>query len=111
MNKFIKYVLGLDKITMYIIQIAFTIMMLFVNYITTRKFESGYQFILSFISIIPIDILMILLMIRIQIEIETTSKQSLYLIQFFANSMIFIFVIAPVLYLWSMCDVIMHLKW
>jgi hypothetical protein len=111
MNKLIKCVLGLDKKTMYIIQLAFTIIMLFVNYITTRKFEIGYQFSLSFISIIPIDILMILLMIRIQKEVENTSTRSIYLIKFFANLMILVFVIAPFLYLWSMSDVIKHLKW
>lgn len=111
MNKIIKYILEVDKRSLYLVQIIFTIIMLLVNYLTPLKFETGTEFFISFISILPVDMLMIFLMIRIVHELEPPSKQPVILIQYLAYFMIILFVLAPFLYLWGMQTVISNLKW
>ncbi len=111
MKKIIKYILELDKKSLYLVQIIFTIIMFIVNYLTPLKFEYGIEFIISFISIVPVDLLMIFLMIRIVNELEAPSKQPVILIQYLAYIMIILFTIAPILYLWGMRTVISNLKW
>lgn len=111
MNKIIKYILEVDKRSLYLVQIIFTIIMLLVNYLTPLKFETGTEFFISFISILPVDMLMIFLMIRIVHELELPSKQPVILIQYLAYFMIILFVLAPFLYLWGMQTVISNLKW
>lgn len=111
MNKIIKYILEVDKRSLYLVQIIFTIIMLLVNYLTPLKFETGTAFIISFISIIPVDMLMIFLMLRIIHELEPPLRRPKVLILFLAYSMIFLFVLAPFLYLWGMQTVISNLKW
>lgn len=111
MKKIIKYILEVDKKLLYLVQIIFTIIMFLVNYLTPLKFENGTEFIISFISIVPVVMLMIFLMIRIVNELEAPSKQPTILIQYLAYFMIILFVLAPFIYLWGMRTVISNLKW
>jgi len=112
MKKIIKYILEVDKKSLYLVQIIFTIIMFLVNYLTPLKFENGTEFIISFISIVPVDLLMIFLMIRIVNELETPFlRQPAILIQYLAYFMIILFVLAPFIYLWGMRTVLSNLKW
>lgn len=111
MKKIIKYILEVDKKSLYLVQIIFTIIMFLVNYLTPLKFENGTEFIISFISIVPVDMLMVFLMIRIVNELQAPSILPAILIQYLAYFMIILFLLAPFFYLWGMRTVISNLKW
>jgi hypothetical protein len=99
-----------------------------INLLTKQKLENGYEFFLSFLSIL-LNISSLILFMHVQnaqvekkpkvpfrffssnfIE-QRKSKDPFYLMRYLGYLLLTIFAIAPFIYLWSMQDVIMHLNW
>ena len=80
------------------------------NY-TKDKFKDGYQFLLSFSSILPIIFIFLKFQSLFLFDIKRYPTQLNNSLKYVVYAMILIFASAPFLYLWSMRDVISHLKW
>ncbi len=80
------------------------------NY-TKDKFKDGYQFLLSFSSILPIIFIFLKFQGLFLFDIKRNPTQLNNSLKYVVYVMILIFASAPFLYLWSMRDVISHLKW
>ena len=80
------------------------------NY-TKDKFKDGYQFLLSFFSILPIIFIFLKFQSLFLFDIKRNPTQLNNSLKYVVYVMILIFASAPFLYLWSMRDVISHLKW
>ena len=109
--------------------VSFT--MAFSSYVhlqTKEKLENGYEFFLSFFSIILNIYSCIFLMLVFFAQEEKKpkipfrffssnfieqrkSKDPFYLMRYLGYLLLTIFAIAPFIYLWSMQDVIMQLNW
>lgn len=96
---------------MYSLQLLFTSIMLVVHFYTKQKFINGYQFFISFLSILPVAIFMVATLFRSVFELDGPPRNPLYLMKYPTYVMIMIFAFAPFLYLWSMRDVVSQLKW
>lgn len=95
-----------------ILLITFTIMLsLFINYNTKEKLENGYQFFLSFFSILLNVLSFIFFMLVLIAQEERKDKDPFHLFRYVTFTFLFILLMGPFLYLWSMRDIIMHLKW
>lgn len=82
-----------------------------ININTKEKLDNGYQFFLSFFGIYLNVLSFIFLMLVINAQEEPQGKNPFYLFKYVTYVFLFILFIAPFLYLWSMGDVIMQLKW
>lgn len=111
MNKIKNYILGIDKKKLYLIQVLFILIMIATNYTTKQKFESGYQFFISFLSIVIVDLFIVVTTCRTIFELEGPPKNPFHLMKYPAYVMVVIFSLAPLLYLWSMRELITQLKW
>ncbi len=111
MKLFKNYIINLDKKKLNLFQLLFTTIMIAIHFSTKQKFESGYQFFISFLSILPVAIFMVVTLIRSVFELDGPPRNPFYLMKYPTYFMIMIFASAPFLYLWSMRDVISHLKW
>ena len=100
----------LTKKVMYFMAFALIIMSVTSGY-TKDKFKDGYQFFLSFFSILPVYILGVVFMLRLVCQLKGPPRSPFYLLKFSFYIMILILSSAPFLYLWGMRDVISHLKW
>jgi hypothetical protein len=95
---------------------------------TKQKLENGYEFFLSFLSIFLNISCLILFMLVQNAQVEKKpkepfrffssnfielrkSKDPFYLMRYISYIFLFLFAIAPFIYLWSMQDVIMQLNW
>lgn len=100
----------------------------FTNLLTKEKLENGYEFFLSFILILfkIYSCIFFMLVFFAQEEQkpkapfrffssnfveQRKSKDPFYLMRYLAYLFLFLFAIAPFIYLWSMQDVIMQLNW
>ena len=100
----------------------------YINLLTKEKLENGYEFFLSFLSIFLNISCLILFMLVQNAQVEKKpkepfrffssnfielrkSKDPFYLMRYISYLFLFLFAIAPFIYLWSMQDVIMHLNW
>jgi len=111
----------MEKIQMYfknierrklILLITFTMLLsLLINYNTKEKLENGYQFFLSFFSILLNVFSFIFFMLVLIAQEERKDKDPYYLFRYVTFTFLFILLIGPFLYLWSMREVILHLKW
>jgi hypothetical protein len=111
----------MEKIQMYfknierrklILLITFTMLLfLLINYNTKEKLESGYQFFLSFFSILLNVLTFIFFMLVLIAQEERRKSDPFYLFKYVTFTFFFILLIGPFLYLWSMREVILHLKW
>ena len=100
----------LTKKDMYFMAFALIIMSVTSGY-TKDKFKDGYQFFLSFLSILPIYIFLLRTQSLILLDIKRNPTQLNNSLKYVVYAMILIFGSAPFLYLWGMRDVISHLKW
>ena len=92
--------------------VAFTLILsVVINMNTHNKLENGYQFFLSFFVIYLNLLSFIFLMLVINAQEEPKVKNPFYLFKYVTYLFLIILFIAPLLYLWSMCDVILKLKW
>ena len=80
------------------------------NY-TKDKLKDGYQFLLSFSSILPIIFIFLKFQSLFLFDIKRNPTQLNNSLKYVVYAMILIFASAPFLSLWSMRDVISHLKW
>ena len=99
-----------------------------INLLTKQKLENGYEFFLSFLSILLNISSLILFMVVQNAQVEKKpkvpfrffstnfveqrkSKDPFYLMRYLGYLFLFLLAIAPFIYLWSMQDVIIHLNW
>ena len=99
-----------------------------INLLTKQKLENGYEFFLSFLSILLNISSLILFMVVQNAQVEKKpkvpfrffstnfveqrkSKDPFYLMRYLGYLLLTLLAIAPFIYLWSMQDVIMHLNW
>ena len=99
-----------------------------INLLTKQKLENGYEFFLSFLSILLNISSLILFMVVQNAQVEKKpkvpfrffstnfveqrkSKDPFYLMRYLGYLFLFLLAIAPFIYLGSMQDVIMHLNW
>ncbi len=111
MRQIKNYIINADKKKINYLQLLFTSIMLVVHFYTKQKFENGYQFFISFLSILPVAFFMVTTLFRSVFELEGPPRNPFYLMKYPAYIMIMIFAFAPFLYLWCMWDVILNLKW
>ena len=78
---------------------------------TKQKLENGYEFFLSFLSVLLNASTFIFFMLVVISQEERKPKDPFYLMRYISYLFLFLFAIAPFIYLWSMQDVIMHLNW
>ena len=100
----------LTKKVMYFMAFALIIMSVTSGY-TKDKFKDGYQFFLSFLSILPLFILMLRFINFALLDIKHNPTQLKNRMKYVCYTLILIVCSAPFLYLWAMRDVISHLKW
>ena len=99
-----------------------------INLLTKQKLENGYEFFLSFLSILLNISSLILFMLVQNAQVEKKpkepfrffssnfielrkSKDPFYLMRYLGYLFLCLLVMFPFIYLWSMQDVIMHLNW
>ena len=99
-----------SKKELYFTACALFIMTVTHNY-TKDKFKDGYQFLLSFCSIMPTIFIILKMQSLILLDIKRNPTQLNNSLKYVIYAMILIFGSAPFLYLWGMRDVISHLKW
>jgi hypothetical protein len=96
-------------------ELYFTACSLFIMIVTQKytkeKFEDGYQFLLSFFSILPSIFVFFKVQSLILLDIKLNPTQLNNSLKYVVYVMILLFACVPFLYLWSMRDVISHLKW
>ena len=100
----------------------------FVHLQTKEKLENGYEFFLSFLSILLNISSLILFMVVQNAQVEKKPKvpfrffssnfieqrksnDPFYLMRYLGYLFLCLLVMFPFIYLWSMQDVIMHLNW
>ena len=99
-----------------------------INLLTKQKLENGYEFFLSFLSILLNISSLILFMVVQNAQVEKKPKvpfrffssnfieqrksnDPFYLMRYLGYLFLCLLVMFPFIYLWSMQDVIMHLNW
>ena len=83
----------------------------FIHLQTKQKLENGYEFFLSFFSVLLNASAFIFYMLVVISQEERKPKDPFYLFRYVSYVFLFLLAIAPFIYLWSMQDVIMHLNW
>ncbi len=111
MNKFKNYITNLDKKKLFLIQGFLLIIMSMSHFITEDKLTNGYQFLIFFFSLLPLDIILVINMLGAIYELEGPPRHPLHLVKYPAYFMIFIFASTPFMIIWFLRDVISHLKW
>ena len=99
-----------SKKELYFTACALFIMTVTHNY-TKEKFKDGYQFLLSFFSILPTIYIILKIQSLILLDIKRNPTQLNNSLKYVIYALILIFGSAPFLYLWGMRDVIRNLKW
>ena len=92
--------------------VSFT--MAFSSYVhlqTKEKLENGYEFFLSFLSVLLNASTFIFFMLVVISQEERKPKDPFYLFRYVSYLFLLLLAIAPFIYLWSMQDVIMQLNW
>ena len=99
-----------------------------INLLTKQKLENGYEFFLSFLSILLNISSLILFMVVQNAQVEKKPKvpfrffssnfieqrksnDPFYLMRYLGYLFLCLLVMFPFIYLWSMQDVIIHLNW
>ena len=82
-----------------------------INLLTKQKLENGYEFFLSFLSVLLNASTFIFFMLVVISQEERKPKDPFYLFRYVSYLFLLLLAIAPFIYLWSMQDVIMHLNW
>ena len=100
----------LTKKVMYFMAFALIIMSVTSGY-TKDKFKDGYQFFLSFFSILPIIMLGTVTMLRSVYQLEGPPRSPFHLLKYSYYFIMLFISCAPFLLLWQMRDVISQLKW
>jgi hypothetical protein len=100
----------LTKKDMYFLAFALIIMSVTSGY-TKDKFKDGYQFFLSFLSILLIYIFYLRTQCLILLNFKRNPTQLNNSLKYVVYAMILISGSAPFLYLWGMRHVISQLKW
>lgn len=98
------------KIYLYLFGLAMPLMIL-VNQFSKQKNQNGYQFVFSFLSILPMIILFDIIMLNSIKEDAKNPSNPFYLMKYVVYFFLFLISVGPLLYLWSMRDVISQLKW
>ena len=83
----------------------------YINLLTKEKLENGYEFFLSFLSVLLNASTFIFFMLVVISQEERKPKDPFYLFRYVSYLFLLLLAIAPFIYLWSMQDVIMHLNW
>ncbi len=88
-------------------------MISWMNAYSFRKhmYDSGYFFVFFYFLILPLFIYFIIFMLRLVYQLEGPPRSPFHLLKYSFYFMILIVSSTPFLYLWSMRDVISHLKW
>lgn len=89
----------------------FLIISFFTNKLTVDKFVDGPQFVLSFLSILPIVYINISVLYFVLQSLLRNPNRLNVSLKYLYYVLIIIFSFAPFLYLWGMSDVIKGLKW
>jgi hypothetical protein len=111
MNKIQMQLKNVDRRKLIVILTFTIILSLLINFNTKDKLENGYQFFLSFFAIYLNVLTFIFFMLVLKAQEEPKVKNPFYLFNYVTYVFLIIFFLAPFLYLWSMGDVIMQLKW
>ncbi len=78
---------------------------------THEKHTDGYQFLLFFFSILPTIYVVDLILFNAIKEEGLISRNPFYLMKYVTYVFLALFSTGPLLYLWSMREVIAQLKW
>jgi hypothetical protein len=111
MHPFIMRLKNVERRKTLILMTFSTILFLLINYNTKDKMNNGYQFFLSFLSIVLNLFSFIFFMLVIMAQEEKKTPNPFYLFRYVTYVFLLILLMAPFLYLWSMWDLILHLKW
>jgi len=76
-----------------------------------HMYDNGYYFVFFFFLIFPLFIYFIIFMLRLVYQLEGPPRSPFYLLKFSIYFMILLNSALPIYFLWSMRDVISHLKW
>ena len=111
MSKFRNYIKNLDKKTLIIFHvIAFISWMIAVSN-RNHHFENSYRFFITFLSILPVYMLGIVLLFRGIYNLEGPPRSPFHLLKYSFYFIILSLSSFLIYFLWSMRDVISHLKW
>ena len=111
MKRIKSFIINLNKKKLLTIQSLFLIFMIIVHYNTDQKLKNGYQFLLFFFSILPLDLMLVIIMLRGIFELEGPPRHPFHLMKYPAYCMIIFFGSSPFIIIWFLRDVISHLKW
>jgi hypothetical protein len=82
-----------------------------VNQLTSEKLTNGYHFLFFFLSILPMVYFFDLIMINTIKQEAKKGPNPFYLMKYVTYVFLALFSTGPLLYLWSMREVIAQLKW
>ena len=111
MHPFIMRLKNVERRKTLILMTFSTILFLLINYNTKDKMNNGYQFFLSFLSIVLNLFSFIFFMLVIMAQEEKKAADPFHLFKYVTYVFLSILLIAPFLYLWSMWDLILQLRW
>jgi hypothetical protein len=111
MKQIKSFVINLEKKKILIIQCIFLIFMIVTHYNTDQKLKNGYQFLLFFFSILPLDLMIVIIMLKGIYELEGPPRDPFHLMKYPAYFMIIVMGSAPFFFLCQMRDVISQLRW
>ncbi len=111
MHPFIMKLKNVERRKTLILMTFSTILFLLINYNTKDKMNNGYQFFLSFLSIVLNLFSFIFFMLVIMAQEEKKPADPFHLFKYVTYVFLSILIMAPFLYLWSMWDLILQLKW
>lgn len=111
MTKFRNLIRSIDQKRLFLLMIFAYISFLISFSYKKNHFESGYHFLFFFFLILPIILVFTVCMLQLVNKLEGTPRRPLYLLKYVIYFMILFVIILPFFYLWSLRDVIMHLKW
>ena len=109
-----KIELLLKKIDRKVLQHLLTVSIIFsafVNYATNNKLQNGFQFYISFFSILVNIYCFVLFMLVLIVQENRSPKDPFYLFRYVSYLFLILMFISPFIYLWSMREVIAHLQW
>jgi hypothetical protein len=111
MHPFIMKLKNVERRKTLILMTFSTILFLLINYNTKDKMNNGYQFFLSFFSIVLNLFSFIFFMLVVMAQEEKKPVDPFHLFRYVTYVFLSILLMAPFLYLWSMWDLILQLKW
>lgn len=86
--------------------------LLFLTYrYTHEKHTDGYQFLLFFFSILPTIYVFDLILLNAIKEEALISRNPFYLMKYVVYAFLILFSLGPFVYLWSMREQLIQLKW